>query len=134
MLQLCGKHLAEFLTNNGSLQVVDSLIDELTELAGKADTENSVKNLINNTVGLYKNNWETPQATTPIFNPYAKGAQNSGARPAMGRVNPDSQAGEFVDNYDQTLELGYDFGPCGDEKNEDVCDAFEEFLKASGQL
>lgn len=108
--------------------MIDELIDELTELAGKSDTENSVKNLINNTVELYKNNWETPQATTPIFNPYAKGAQNSGARMAYG------QAADFVDNYDQTLELGYDFGPCGDEKNEDVCDAFEEFLKASGQL
>ena len=108
--------------------MIDELIDELTELASKSDTENSVKNLINNTVELYKNNWETPQATTPIFNPYAKGQQNSAA---MGRaVCP----AEFVDNYDQALELGYDFGPCGDEKNEDVCDAFEEFLKASGQL
>ena len=103
------------------------MIDELTELADQTETDKSVKNLISNTVELYKNNWETPQATTPIFNPYAKGNQNSAAMCA-------SHAPEFVDNYDQSLELGYDFGPCGDEKNEDVCDAFEEFLKASGQL
>lgn len=36
--------------------------------------------------------------------------------------------------YSNYREFSYDFGPCGDEDDNDVCEAFEEFLKASGQL
>lgn len=126
--------MTEFLSKQGNIQVINSLIDELKELGNKPDQENSVKNLINCIIELYKNNWETPQSSTPLYNPYAKG---NNLNNQMNQMNQMNQIDYDLANYDEQVydEFGgYDFGPCGDENNEDVCDAFEEFLKASGQL
>ena len=89
-------------------------------------------------VELYKNNWETPQSSAPIFNPYAKGnnlnnntnnLNNSNNCPPMNHhLNQINQLNECENNNFDPQDCGYDFGPCGDENDEDVCNAFEEFL------
>lgn len=128
ILKLCGKHL----TSQGQTEVLERLFKELKELVDKSEVDNSVKNLINNTLELYNNNWVPPQPAAPIFNPYAKGSFNQ----AQSLANPYSHFNQMDDPSNNQMydnnELSYDFG--GDENNEDVCSAFEEFLKQSNQI
>lgn len=102
----------------------------MKEIVDKEEVDNSVKNLINSTIDLYKNNWETPQSLTPLFNPYAKGNFNQSN--SFNNLNNEYD-NQFNQSYDNE-QFNYDFGPCGDENNEDVCDAFEEFLRQSNQI
>ncbi|XP_053202032.1 polyadenylate-binding protein-interacting protein 1-like isoform X2 [Panonychus citri] len=126
ILKLCGTHLEDYLKKKNS-DTMDTIFDRLKGISSRSQVSDSLKNVINNVVEFRANNWKTPSLPSNIVNPYATGANNP-----YNDYNPQSNNHHHYQNYGHNPS--YDFGPCGDEGDQDVCDAFEEFLRDSGQL
>ncbi|XP_015790489.1 polyadenylate-binding protein-interacting protein 1 [Tetranychus urticae] len=128
ILKLCGTHLEDYLKKNQSDQM-DNIFDRLKGISSRSQVSDSLKNVINNVVEFRANNWKTPASSSSIVNPYASGANNPYNDYSSSNINHHYQSYGQNDHHPS-----YDFGPCGDEGDQDVCDAFEEFLRDSGQL
>ncbi|CAG2170840.1 unnamed protein product, partial [Oppiella nova] len=90
-----------------------------------------VKELVHNILDMQKRGWTAnmPSVTnTPLVNPYLNTnlAEKSAA-------NSTDYYEEYNYSDEEDFQASYDFGQCGDEDDSEVCDAFEEFLKNSGQ-
>lgn len=97
--------------------------------------ETRIVDVITNVLEMRGRGWKAPPPPAGLFNPYLP--ENMAPEAATG--------GEFFEDtngyypYDPSYNNGYadygsyDFGPCGDEQDSDVVDAFEQFLASSGQ-
>ena len=113
-----------------------------------------VKELMTNIIEMRKRNWTAnmpSSATTsiPVVNPYANQPENNWNNGGENyeEYNNYSDEDDFLHQarYDMitttllsltiqfVTQISYDFGQCGDEDDNEVCEAFEEFLKNSGQ-
>jgi hypothetical protein len=120
VLKLCGSNLDEYFKNKGS-PAFDQIMERLSTFVSNQTSKNT-KDLISSVIELRERGWKSILSPmTNVYNPYA-GGPNSSA--------PDDAG---LPPFDPAFP-SYDFGPCGDEQDNDVCEAFEEFLKASGQL
>jgi hypothetical protein len=124
--QLCGPTLESLSTDFEKTEV------KLKELS-KSQPEH-VASIINNVLEFKQRGWRSAPLPEGFVNPYAEGNFHPEEADFAGATAYDpyySQYGYPVDGgygYAQ-----YDFGECGDDANNEVVDAFEDFLRASGQ-
>jgi len=145
VLKACGQSLEE-QTPNCLNQVIKGL-----EICSKDDNVGKyLKEMAVNTLELKKNNWKSNQA--PVYNPYLnnQNLMSQGYAPSANTMHqqqhqqqPPISNGEFDDFIDDLSEedldeierlegAGYYFGE-EDNENPEVAEAFEEFLRATGQ-
>lgn len=82
---------------------------------------------------LIARSWQPPPPPPPLLNnPYASGVVDDPLPEEYEKAFHDDYNG--YENYNPAYHMPcYDFGN-GDEQNSEVADAFEEFLRTSGQL
>ncbi|RWS31312.1 Polyadenylate-binding protein-interacting protein 1-like protein [Leptotrombidium deliense] len=121
VLKLCGPTLDQHLKGTSK---VDSIMQRLQTIVNDDGRVSTCKDLVTNVIELRNNEWKTAPVTSMAVNPYAAGD------------GVDIAFGDYLGNEgDHTSPTpAYYFGPCGDEQDTDVCEAFDEFLRASGQL
>lgn len=117
-----------------------SIIEKLKEVEGMTKVD-STKEIIKSVLEYRDRGWKSAPLPADFYNPYAEGnipPEDPYAGMYEGEQYPyypnEGYGMEAVDpNAYFNGAAGYDFGNDGDEQNVDVIDAFEEFLKASGQ-
>lgn len=128
-LQLCGPTL-ESLRND--FEKTEVKLKELIE----SQPEHVVA-VIKNVLEFKQRGWRSAPLPEGFVNPYANGnfppeEQDFGGAAAF---EPESMYYPPYAGYsaDYGYPAQYDFGECGDDANDEVVDAFEDFLRASGQ-
>ena len=106
-------------------------LKELTE-----SQPDHVVGIINNVLEFKQRGWRSAPLPEGFVNPYADGNfQPEEVDVGAAGFDPDSYYAGY--GYPGSAEYGfpaqYDFGECGDDANNEVVDAFEDFLRASGQ-
>lgn len=104
----------------------------MQEVANGAET--SITTTVNQLVELIARSWQPPPPPAGLYNPYASGNTEDPLPEEYERTY-------FEDTYyngdlgysDYSGMPSYDFGN-GDEANSEVVDAYEEFLRSSGQM
>jgi len=102
-------------------------MEKLSSFSNSADVSVYTRELITIVLEMQKRGWTalTPAANVvKQVNPYL----NNSHQPA-----PSTSEYEEYNSDEEDPQASYDFGACGDEEDLDVCQAFEEFLKSSGQ-
>ncbi|XP_054161660.1 polyadenylate-binding protein-interacting protein 1-like [Oppia nitens] len=128
VLKLCGALLEEhYKQTNG--QELNKVIEEMKGTLGNDDISVYIKELVTNIIEMQKRGWTANMpSAAPIHNPYLNMnfvEQNA----PQNNYHEEDNYSDFEENY----QTRYDFGQCGDEDNTEICDAFDEFLKHSGQ-
>lgn len=85
---------------------------------------------------LIGRSWQPPPPPAGLYNPYASGATEEPLPEEYERTYHDGTYYNGSSDYGYSSYSGipsYDFGN-GDEADSEVVDAYEEFLRASGQL
>jgi polyadenylate-binding protein-interacting protein 1 len=129
MFKLVGQNLDEYYAKRG-LDTFERIVDRLKKML-ETEKNSSLINVITNVMELRGRGWKEPPRDPNLFNPYAQGASGDGLPDDHFFQPPMAQ---FPVSYDANGFSSYDFGSCGDEQDTNVCDAFEEFLRTSGQL
>jgi hypothetical protein len=130
LLKLCGPNLDTHYSRFPG-QTFQKIMDRIQKLS-ETSTETSIVNIATSVIELRDRKWQPAPPPAGLFNPYAQGAQGDGIPESAYQQFPHYSGGGGGGGYG--APMSYDFGPCGDEQDTDVCDAFEEFLKASGQM
>ncbi|XP_074605606.1 polyadenylate-binding protein-interacting protein 1-like [Brevipalpus obovatus] len=137
ILKLCGRQIDEHLSRKGS-QDMEPIFDRLSMVQKQTQTPN-LPDLIKNIIELRSNGWQARTAPpSNLVNPYANGPIyeefECGPAPPV-EVNQFNQPGYQHPYYNSDPTMArYDFGPCEDQYDDNVCHAFEEFLRQSGQI
>ncbi|KAI1306519.1 Polyadenylate-binding protein-interacting protein 1 [Halotydeus destructor] len=140
-LKLAGPGMEKFAQQSGRKDVQEIFI----KLQNHRDTErnSTIKDYITNLIEYKERGWQGVPLPANFYNPYA---QENIAAAAVGGDSfldiwypPQSYQQEHHQEHQQHQQAAYgypsyDFGPCGDEQDNDVVDAFEEFLRNSGQM
>lgn len=127
--QLCGPTL-ETLRND--FEKTEVKLKELTE-----SQPDHVVSIINNVLEFKQRGWQAAPLPEGFVNPYADGnfPVDDFDVGAAAAYEPNSYYTGY--GYSGAAQYGYpaqyDFGECGDDANNEVVDAFEDFLRASGQ-
>lgn len=121
----------------------EPIVQKLKELQESTQSE-TTKETIKSVLEYRERGWKSAPLPANFYNPYAEG--NIPPEDAFGAAGFDEDqyhyyppqvygGNENGGNYGQGYPpgAGYDFGDCEDEQNVDVIDAFEEFLRTSGQ-
>lgn len=120
-----------------------SIVDKLKEVQEITKVD-STKDIINSVLEYRDRGWKAAPLPADFYNPYAEGniPPEDAFLAAAGGYDGDSYPYYPVDGYAVEAgdpnayfngAAGYDFGNLDDEQNVDVIDAFEEFLRSSGQ-
>jgi hypothetical protein len=129
VLKLCGSTLESYYAEKKTGEM-SRIMEGMKGCLNNSDISVYVKELISNIIEMQKRGWTASliPAATPAVNPYLNTnyAENS--------VN----TGDYYEDYnsysdEEDFQASYDFGQCGDEEDFEVCEAFEQFLKNSGQ-
>ncbi|CAG2103339.1 unnamed protein product [Medioppia subpectinata] len=145
VLKLCGSSLENHYIQTKGDDMNQVMKDMETSLT-TSEASIYIKELVVNIIEMQKRGWvPKPPAAHTLINPYLpngtqlshKKATISGDYYEYSTYSDEEEEEEPVpQNQNQSLpppRLGYDFGQCGDEDDSEVCEAFEEFLKNSGQ-
>lgn len=122
---MCGRKL-----ESSRPEQFKEIVGRLKQIAQDADS--SISNAVNALVELIERSWQPPPPAPPLLNnPYASGVVEEPFPEEYERTFHDDYNG--YGSYSAYQMPYYDFGN-GDEQNSEVADAFEEFLRTSGQL
>lgn len=130
VLKLCGSNLENYYKNERKSDDMELVMEQMKASLNNTDISVYVKELITNIIEMQSRGWTASLIpTTPIVNPYLNTnyTENNTTNPT-----------DFYEEYnsysdEEEFQTSYDFGHCGDEEDNEVCEAFEEFLKNSGQ-
>ena len=108
----------------------------MKEVAHGADS--SISNAVTQLMELIGRSWQAPPPPAGLNNPYASGVTEDPLPEEYERMCHDAMYGGMngFNDFAYSSYPGiptYDFGN-GDEDNSEVVDAYEEFLRSSGQL
>lgn len=131
VLKLCGSNLENYYKNEKKTEDMNRVMEEMKGCLNNTDISVYVKELITNIIDMQSRGWTAsliPSATAAI-NPYLNTNYTE---------NNSTNAGDYYEEYnsysdEEDFQTSYDFGQCGDEEDNEVCEAFEQFLKNSGQ-
>ena len=143
---MCGQLLERHFSERKS-DDVKRVMDRMEVCINEKDINQYMKELMTNIVEMQKRGWTasmpaSDNASNHVVNPYLDATPESNWGDYTEEYNNYSDDDEFqLARFVPTitlfksnrLYLRYDFGQCGDEEDTEVCDAFEEFLKNSGQ-
>ena len=119
---MCGPTL-ESLRND--FEKTESKLKELSETQSE-----HIAALIQNVLEFKERGWRPPPLPEGFVNPYAnEHFPTADAASGFDAYYPPSYA--YQEDYGYPAQ--YDFGECGDDANDEVVDAFEHFLRTSGQ-
>lgn len=108
---------------------------KLKELS-ESQPEN-VAAVIKNVLEFKQRGWRSAPLPEGFVNPYADGNFPPEEPEFGGAVGFGPDSTYYPPSYSYPTDYGYpaqyDFGECGDDANDEVVDAFEDFLRASGQ-
>lgn len=105
-------------------------------MSAEKTEEPRIVDVITNVLEFRGRGWKAPPPPAGLYNPYLP--ENMAPEAAVGGDYYEDTNG-YYPGFDPSYNNGYtdygsyDFGPCGDEQDSDVVDAFEQFLASSGQ-
>jgi len=132
VLKLCGSSLEEFYRGKGAeANELAKVMEKLNSFSNNTDVSPYTRELITIVVEMQKRGWTALAPTNVVkqVNPYLN-MNNTYQQHTPG---PSNSEFEEYNSDEEEVQTSYDFGACGDEDDTDVCQAFEEFLKSSGQ-
>ena len=116
----------------------ESIMSKLKTMSEDSTQEARIVDVITNVLEMRGRGWKAPPPPAGLFNPYLPENMAPETAAAIGGEYYEDTNGYYP--YDPSsysngyADYGsYDFGPCGDEQDSDVVDAFEQFLASSGQ-
>lgn len=133
VFQLCGQTL-----ESSRKEQFNKIISLLKEVASGVDS--STSNAVTQLMELIGRSWKAPPLPAGLNNPYASGIVEEPLPEEYERMYHHDEMHGGLNGFNNGFAYSgysgiptYDFGN-GDEDNSEVVDAYEEFLRSSGQL